>query len=148
VSTCRRCGSEDIEEGGPITNPEIPEDSPFVAEGKAYRSARNHDDIADWRYFRSRMDEVDTLFPNATVKERKDKKLAIYHDCWLDAPTPSNPLGGFHFQKYGLGGRKCDKSEYPDCKMLGYDPANYPWRREIVADQWWQANKPAWWPAV
>jgi len=104
------------------------------AEGKAYRAARNDDDVADWKFFRGKMDDVDDLFPEASVSKRKGYKREIY-DLWQD----------FHDEKYGPGGRKCFAGSYADCVVASYDPENYPWRREMIPDQWWIANKPDWW---
>jgi len=126
---CRACGSEDIEG---VSNPAIPEDS--HKEGKTYRAARNDDDVADWRWFRSQMNAVDDIFMDDSISTRKGYKREIY-ELWRD----------FHDEKFGPGGRKCFAGSYADCVVASYDPENYPWRREMLPEQWWEANKPDWW---
>jgi len=125
---CRACGSTDIEDEG-VSNPAAPEvTEPYTP---SYRELRERDKRTDWQFFRARMDDVDVEMEGASSRKRKEAKRVIY-ELWRD----------FHDEKYGKGGRKCFAGSFADCQMQAQDPVNYPWDRDMVVEQWWEANKP------
>ncbi len=119
---CRVCGSNDVEDDGPIANPEIPEDPEWKKFGRKYKDMRE-----DAKNF-----DREFIYDKSMDYEDKEVRLKA-RKLWYK----------FHDLKYGKGGRKCPASAFIDCVMFAYDPENYPWDRPLLVEDWWEANKPA-----
>jgi hypothetical protein len=120
---CRACGSTDIEEGGPVSNPEAWWVKPaWLEQIEAYKQARNVAKIRVTRLAKALSVAIPGDAHDAVIRQQKKDVLDI------------GKL--YRVMVFGEGGAKpCGDK---------YNLSAYPWLQDAKFKSFWATYKPAW----